>query len=73
MAQLVTMNAFLGPSLTLLGVEGSPYIGKRYYARRIVPLSLGKLVAVVSAHVSILKVPVSYAHTGTCVRGRGIL
>jgi len=64
MVQLVTLNAFLGPSLTLLGVEGSPYINRKFYIRRIIPLAFGKMLLVVSAHISILKVPVSYAHTG---------
>ena len=67
MAQLVALNVFLGPTLNLLGVEHSPHINTRFFVRRIVPLSLGKLFAVLSAHVSLLKVPVSYAHTGRCV------
>ena len=63
MAQLFVLNAFLGPSLTLLGVERAPHISRKFYIRRLIPLSIGKLFAVVSAHISILKVPVSYAHT----------
>ncbi len=66
MVQLIVLNAFLGPSLTLLGVDRAPYVSRRFYVRRIVPLSVGKMLLVVSAHISILKVPVSYAHTGKC-------
>ena len=64
MAQLLALNAFLGPSLALLNVEPAPYISRRFYIRRMTPLALGKLFASLSSQLSILKVPVSYAHTG---------
>ncbi len=67
MSQLLALNAFLGPSLSLLNVEPSPYISRRFLVRRLLPLALGKLLATLSAHLSILKVPVSYAHTGECI------
>ena len=64
MVQLLAVIAFLGPSLALLDVEPAPHMSRKFYLRRIVPLSFGKLLASLSAHISILKVPVSYAHTG---------
>ena len=61
---LIAINCFLGPSLKLLDVTDTPHITRKYYIRRILPLALGKLFASVSSHVSIWRVPVSYAHTG---------
>ncbi len=68
MVQLLTLNAFLGPALAILDVQPAPHLSRRFYMRRIVPLALGKLFATLSAHLSILKVPVSYAHTSECVQ-----
>jgi solute carrier family 35 protein E1 len=63
MVHLIAINCFLGPSLKLLDVTDTPHITRKYYIRRILPLALGKLFASVSSHVSIWRVPVSYAHT----------
>lgn len=64
MVHHLTMALLLGPTLALLKVPPSPYITNRFYFRRLVPLALGKVMASFSSHLSILKVPVSYAHTG---------
>ena len=64
MVHLIALNCFLGPALALLGVAPTPHLSRRYYLRRMAPLALGKLLASISSHISIWKVPVSYAHTG---------
>lgn len=64
MTHQATMAALLGPTLAALKVTPAPHISRRFYFRRIVPLAAGKLIASASSHLSILKVSVSYAHTG---------
>lgn len=64
MVQLMVINCFLGPTLTLLSVKESPHVSRRQFMRQIVPLGVGKILASVSAYISILKMPVSYSHTG---------
>ncbi|KAK2578560.1 hypothetical protein KPH14_012207 [Odynerus spinipes] len=55
---------YSGPFFNLWGVrKSSSNIPWSYYLRLIVPLALGKFLANVFSHVSIWKVPVSYAHT----------
>lgn len=66
MVQLTTITLFSGPLFNLWGVRktSSTLITWRYYFKLIVPLALGKFLGNVLSHVSIWKVPVSYAHTG---------
>ena len=64
MVHLLAVCAFLGPTLTVSNVEPTPYVSRRFFLRIMVPLAIGKLFASLSGHVSILKVPLSYAHTG---------
>ena len=64
MVQLMVINCFLGPTLTLLNVKESPHVSRHQFVRRVAPLGIGKILASISAYISILKVPVSYSHTG---------
>ncbi|XP_063973155.1 solute carrier family 35 member E1 homolog isoform X1 [Diachasmimorpha longicaudata] len=64
MVQLTSITALSGPFFNMWGVRKSKSdISWGYYLRLIVPLALGKFLANVFSHVSIWKVPVSYAHT----------
>lgn len=66
MVQLTSITVYSGPFFDLWGVRRyTSNITWSYYLRLIVPLALGKFLANVFSHVSIWKVPVSYAHTGT--------
>lgn len=64
MVQLLSITIFSGPFFNLWGVRKYVDITWSYYFRLIVPLAFGKFIASVFSHVSIWKVPVSYAHTG---------
>lgn len=64
MVQLLTATVFSGPLFSLWGVRTNVDISSSYYWKLIVPLAFGKFFSSVSSHVSIWKVPVSYAHTG---------
>lgn len=64
MVQLLSISIYSGPFFNLWGVRRFVDISWRYYIKIIIPLALGKFLASLFSHVSIWKVPVSYAHTG---------
>lgn len=66
MAQLASIAIYSGPMLTLLGVRRASSCSAftwKYYGTIILPLAFAKFASSVMAHISIWKVPVSYAHT----------
>ena len=66
MAHLMVAVASLTPGLTFFGVEPVPFLSRKFILWRIFPLALGKILASISSHISLWKVPISYAHTGEC-------
>jgi len=64
MCQLSSIVIFTGPLLLFMGVRDNNEVGWNYYKFIIIPLALGKFLASVFSHISMWKVPVSYAHTG---------
>lgn len=62
-AHLIVAVICLYPSLSYFGVQPVPFLSKKFMMWRIIPLAAGKILASVSSHVSLWKVPVSYAHT----------
>ncbi|CAB3387107.1 Hypothetical predicted protein [Cloeon dipterum] len=63
MVQLLSITVYSGPFFNMWGVRRYVDIEWSYYLKIIVPLALGKFLSSVFSHVSIWKVPVSYAHT----------
>lgn len=63
MIQLSSITLYSGPFFNLWGVRKYSDIPWKYYIKIIIPLALGKFFASVTSHISIWKVPVSYAHT----------
>lgn len=65
MVQLLSITVYSGPLFRLWGVRRhyTDHISWRYYLRLVLPLACGKFLASVLTHVSIWRVPVSYAHT----------
>lgn len=64
MVQLTSITLYSGPFFNMWGIRRYTDISWHYYMRLIVPLALGKFFSSVTSHISIWKVPVSYAHTG---------
>ncbi|EDX18554.1 GD17541 [Drosophila simulans] len=64
LVQLCSITLYSGPFFNLWRIRKYQDIPRPYYYRLIVPLALGKLLASVTSHISLWKVPVSYAHTG---------
>ena len=60
---LLATVVYLIPTLRLLDIPKPQPFSNRYYAKLIIPLAIGKFIALALSHVSIWKVPVSYAHT----------
>lgn len=61
--QLTSTVLYLIPTLNCFHIPKPKPFDSRYYSTVILPLAIGKFLASVSSHVSIWKVPVSYAHT----------
>nr|CAG4640945.1 EOG090X07UV [Eulimnadia texana] len=65
MVQLLSITVYSVPVFRLMGIRNSfnTEISKSYYWKLVVPLAFGKFLSSVFSHISIWKVPVSFAHT----------
>ena len=63
MTHLIAMNCLLAPALALFNVPSLPHVSKSFYIKRLIPLSLSKGLGAITAHFSLWRVPISYAHT----------
>uniref|UniRef100_A0A8D8ZNP5 Solute carrier family 35 member E1 homolog n=1 Tax=Cacopsylla melanoneura TaxID=428564 RepID=A0A8D8ZNP5_9HEMI len=63
MIQLLSITVYSEIFFNMWGIRKYVDMSWSYYFKLIVPLALGKFIASVLTHVSIWKVPVSYAHT----------
>ncbi|XP_053947731.1 solute carrier family 35 member E1 homolog [Anastrepha ludens] len=63
MIQLCSISLYSGPFFNLWRIRKYQNVSRGYYWRMIIPLALGKFLSSVTSHISLWKVPVSYAHT----------
>lgn len=64
MVQVASTALYLSPTLHVWKIPRMRSIPKSSLVKLILPLSFGKAFSSITSHISIWKVPVSYAHTG---------
>ena len=70
--QLLSIVVYSAPALRLLSVPVDIRRDRRYLYGMAVPLAFGKAMSSVASHLSVLKVSLSYAHTGYYVHTKTI-